>query len=181
MRDNIRKYLLNSKNFEEFFIRVSILRVKLSNIELKKLKIELNREIYSNKYSSRSLVYLRDTLDTELLIPCRHPYKDQLSEYDLREYIVKNFSKIFPKYKYMNKEVVVENIGRIDILARDKETNRDVIIEIKRDKENPNKQLLAYAKGYDNSILIGITNIDKKFYLDNIIYYTIDYILNNKE
>jgi hypothetical protein len=93
-----------------------------------------------------------------------------------RQEIINNFNKFFPKYNFIKQEVSVKNIGKIDILAKDKVSGRNVIIEIKTNKQNPNKQLLAYATGYDNPILVGITNMDKKYYLDNIIYYTVTYI-----
>ena len=77
-----------------------------------------------------------------------------------RKEIINNFNKFFPKYNFIKQEVSV----------------RDVIIEIKTNKQNPNKQLLAYVTGYINPILVDITNMDKKYYLDNIIYYTVTYI-----
>lgn len=86
--------------------------------------------------------------------------------------VIENFNKIFPEYTFIKEEYEVKNIGKIDILARDSRSNRDVVIEIKKDKGNPNKQLLAYANGFVNPILIGITNMNKKYYLDNIVYYT---------
>ena len=62
----------------------------------------------------------------------------------------------------MQTEVPVPNIGgRIDILARDKNSSRDVLIELKIENRNPTKQLIAYGSQYSNPILIGIST--KKF------------------
>lgn len=100
------------------------------------------------------------------------------SEYYVSRYIKDNFNKIFPNYIFIKEEYIVENIGKIDILAKDKINGRDVIIEVKKDKENPNKQLLAYSKEFDNPILIGITNMDSRYYLKNIRYIKVSDIIN---
>ena len=111
-------------------------------------------------------------------------FKDDLQKYGYKDVEEDNiilvddcYNKIFSNYIFIKDEYIVKNIGKIDILAKDKISGRDVIIEIKRDKNNSNKQLLAYAEGFDNPILIGITNMNKEYYLKNVIYYSLD-ILN---
>lgn len=104
--------------------------------------------------------------------------KKHKSEYCINKFVKDNFNRIFPNYTFIKEEYIVKNIGKIDILAKDRVNGRDVIIEIKRDKENPNKQLLAYSKEFDNPILIGITNMDSKYYLTNINYIKVSDIIN---
>ena len=103
------------------------------------------------------------------------------SEALIKECIINNFNIIFPNYSFIKEEYEVKSIGKIDILAKDNISNRDIIIEIKKDTSNPNKQLLAYSKGFNNPILIGITNMNEKHYLDNIIYIKLKDILNENE
>lgn len=57
--------------------------------------------------------------------------------------------------KFVGKEIMVNGVGKIDILAM--QGNRYFIIELKCGAKNPNTQLIAYAKNYENPILIGIT------------------------
>ena len=172
----ISDYLMKYNKFEEFFIEFSKIKIESNNLELKLLRKELNNPIYYTLYKSESLTYLKDILDIEIYYHNQTDRKENITEKQIQDYIIQNFNTIFPNYIFVGKEVCVNKIGKIDILAKDKETNRDVIIEIKKGEQNPNKQLLAYAKGYDNPILIGITNMDKKFYLDNIKYISVSNI-----
>lgn len=101
-----------------------------------------------------------------------------ITEKEIKDKLIQNFNKIFPNWEYIKDEYYIENVGFIDILAKDKETNRYVIIEIKKDETNPNKQLLKYSKDFINPILVGITDMDKKKYKNNIIYFKTKDILN---
>lgn len=96
----------------------------------------------------------------------------EYKEKDMQNDIIKNFNLLFPQYNYVTKEYKTKNHGFIDILAKDNKSKRDVIIELKVDNKNPNRQLTDYAKEFDNPILVGITqqSIGKKRE-DNIIYY----------
>lgn len=102
----------------------------------------------------------------------------KITEKEIKDNLIQNFNKIFPNWKFIKDEYCIENVGFIDILAKDKETNRYVIIEIKKDETNPNKQLLKYSKDFINPILVGITDMDKKKYKNNIIYFKTKDILN---
>lgn len=104
---------------------------------------------------------------------CQKEQENKLTEKIIKDYIISNFNKIFPNYTFIGTEIPIKNIGRIDILALDNISKRDVIIEIKKGTENPNKQLLAYSHNFDNYILVGITNMKKELYLDEIKYYTL--------
>ena len=98
------------------------------------------------------------------------------SEKELKKSIIKHFEFLFPKYKYIGTEISVNKIGKIDILAKDKKSKRDVIIELKKDKDNPNMQLIAYGSAYNTPILIWITNMDSKNYIEGITYIEVDTI-----
>jgi hypothetical protein len=103
----------------------------------------------------------------------------ETSEVNYKKEIIKNFSILFPKYRYIGSEVVVKGIGRIDILAEEIETKRPVIIELKMGSKNPIKQLLAYSHDYVNPILIGITEITLDSKTDIIKYLTYDELIQN--
>ena len=137
----------------------------LRALDLKLLVLKFGEE---NLQQLKNFVYIH----SDLLTQCRRE-KVKFKECSIKLHILDNFNNIFPNYEFIGKEVVVDKIGKIDILAKDKESGREVIIEVKSNTQNPNKQLLAYAKGYDNPILVGITNMDKKYYLDNIKYIKI--------
>ena len=102
----------------------------------------------------------------------------KITEKEIKDNLIQNFNKIVPNWEFIKDEYCIENVGFIDILAKDKETNRYVIIEIKKDETNPNKQLLKYSKDFINPILVGITDMDKKKYKNNIIYFKTKDILN---
>lgn len=138
-------------------------------------------EILKIRYGSSTMTYFKMLYSVMI----KHDFeyeesknKKHKSEYYVNKFVKDNFNKIFPNYIFIKDEYIVKNIGKIDILAKDKISGRDVIIEVKKDKENPNKQLLAYSKEFDNPILIGITNMDSKYYLKNIRYIKVSDIIN---
>ena len=102
----------------------------------------------------------------------------KITQREIKDNLIQNFNKIFPNWEFIKDEYCIKNVGFIDILAKDKETNRYVIIEIKKDETNPNKQLLKYSKDFINPILVGITDMDKKKYKNNIMYFKTKDILN---
>lgn len=98
------------------------------------------------------------------------------SEPKFQKEVIENFNSIFPDYIFVAKEVTVE-LGRIDILAKDINGGRDVIIELKIKDGNGKGQLLRYAKSYKNPILI---NLSEKEVAENrrnkkVIYKTYSY------
>ena len=96
------------------------------------------------------------------------------TEKQMQSEIIDNFNNLFPQYTFVQKEYKVPS-GRVDILAKDKE-NRNVIIELKLPKYNPNRQLLDYENYFDNPIMIGITQepLSNKIKRESITYYTYD-------
>lgn len=95
------------------------------------------------------------------------------TEYELQLKIVKNFNKIFPNMEIISKEYKVSKY-RIDILAKEKGTNKHVIFELKKGNSNPNPQLRRYSKFFKDPILIAITEKPLKDSQkeNGIIYYT---------
>ena len=57
-----------------------------------------------------------------------------------------------------------------EVQAVEKETNRDVIIELKIGKCNPNNQLLSYGYYFFNPILIGIVGDQFTSFQEEIQY-----------
>lgn len=98
--------------------------------------------------------------------------KNDYLEKDYEADIVKNFDKIFPEYIFLKKQKAVGKDVRdfIDIYAKDRETERDVIIEIKLGSKNPRKQLMRYAFYFDKPILVSLTQKECSAKDSNIKY-----------
>lgn len=183
-KDFQEKYLselLQLNNFEEIFnyTHEKLISIacdeNLNKLEnLRGLKCALkNLDLYVD-INVNSIVNLTDMVDmqkslTALLLP-----NNDISEKEYHKYILEHFNEIFPDYIFQKSEFIVEGVGRIDILAKDKNTNREVIIELKTKKQNPSKQLLAYSKDFTNPILVGITEkeINIKSRIEGILYFT---------
>lgn len=88
-------------------------------------------------------------------------YQEKESEKVYEDRIIKNFNDIFPDYTFVSRQVGLKGVGIIDILAEDKESKRKVIIELKVDKSNPNRQLLSYSTAFENPILVALTKIGR--------------------
>lgn len=154
---DLHEFLSIIDNFEDFFIKVSKLKVNFNRTNLKILLNELDNEIYLRKFNVASIIYLKDSIVGEMTLGCKNIINNDFSEKEMKQHVIKNFSRIFPNYQYLGQEIEVKNIGRIDILAKDNLSNKHVIIELKLKNKNPNAQLLAYSRKYDNPVLIGIT------------------------
>lgn len=169
----IFRHLDRIHDFEHFFIEASKLKVNAnSRSDIRMLKKEISK--FCPKFSVEAITYLLDSITTEACIPMNNQTERNFTEKEYQEMIVRDFKKIFPDYLFLGREVAVDEVGRIDILAQDKATQRDVIIELKVRNHNPNTQLLAYGSKFDNPILIGITEypIDEKRKMSNATYYT---------
>ena len=135
-------------------------------------------DIFYEKFNSRAIDYLKDYVYFQ---------KDwwygkkprEKSEADYKERIVENFDKIFTNYDLVQSEKDI-SIGRVDILAKDRASNRDVIIELKVGNKNPTLQLLAYGCKFIDPILIGITEkpLNKESKVDGILYYTYEELIS---
>ncbi|MFR3819076.1 MAG: hypothetical protein ACLTXO_11095, partial [Fusobacterium varium] len=138
---DLHEFLSIIDNFEDFFIKVSKLKVNFNRTNLKILLNELDNEIYLRKFNVASIVYLKDSIVGEMTLGCKNIINNDFSEKEMKQYVIKNFSRIFPNYHYLGQEIEVKNIGRIDILAKDNLSNKHVIIELKLKNKNPNAQL----------------------------------------
>lgn len=159
-------------DFKDFFVEVSKLKVSFEIEELKILQVVV--KMFSSKFGGDAIVYLADSISTEMILPCKSADIRKRIESDMKRQIVNNFNQIFPNYTFVGCEKKVDGIGRIDIYALFGE--RSVIIELKTGNRNPNAQLVAYGSKFENPILIGITEneIETTKKLNNIIYYTLD-------
>lgn len=81
-----------------------------------------------------------------------------IDEIDVHEYIIRNWSCLFPNWDYVGHEIPINGLGRIDILGKEKESvgKRDVIIEVKTKNHNPTQQVCAYGIAFENPILVGV-------------------------
>jgi hypothetical protein len=174
------KNLESKVDFKEFFIEVSKYRVDMIGEELKIL-IDII-DSFSEKFGYEAIIYLKDSILTEKLLPCKSSNEREYHEKEFVEELKKDFKVIFPDYEIIKNEYFVFGIGRIDILAKEKSTNRDIIIEIKAKNNNPNKQLISYSSEFENPILIGITEqeLNRNQKLEGIIYYTYEEIRSRK-
>jgi len=170
----LHEKLKGSKNFKEFFIKVSELKTAIDNYQLRTLRAVVLA--YSFKYGIDAVIYLADSIDTERALPCRNIGKKAKSEKEYRDEIISHFDEIFPQYRIAGCEVPVCKIGRIDILAKDVLSSRAVVIELKIGNKSPNSQLIAYGKSFQKPILIGITEqeLPKQRQLKYIQYFTYD-------
>jgi hypothetical protein len=177
----ILKFLLDKYNFVDFFNAIYKLKICFMGEDLLKLKNLLKKHIiFEYRYGHTSMIYIRDMIDIEIVLNVRLNKKINYLETEMRNLIIKNFYKIFKNFKFVQKEFTVNKIGKIDILAKEIKTNRDVIIEIKVKNKNPNKQLISYGNEFKNPILIGITEekLNENNIINNILYYTFDELMN---
>jgi len=150
--------LSNCEDFKEFFIKVSELKLDLNRKELSNLQDAAR--FYEPKYGYKAIIFIRDMLAAEKLLPCNNLSKIRKTEEEYKKEIISNFNKFFPNYTYTSSEVVVPGVGRIDILAYCSKANQPVIIELKIKSRNPSQQLIAYGSKFENPILIGITETE---------------------
>lgn len=173
--------LIQLKSFEEIFNYTHEKMISITcNMGANKLE-ELrglsqalkNLDLYID-VNVNSIINLADMIDMQIGLTALSLPNKEISEKEYHKYILDNFNQIFPNYILQESEFKIEGVGRIDILAKDKSTNREVIIELKTKKQNPSKQLLAYSKDFENPILIGITEkeINIKSRIDGILYFT---------
>jgi len=94
------------------------------------------------------------------------------SEELYKKALIQNFNMAFPIYDFVKSERVTIDYDRIDILAKCKETNRDVIIELKVGNKSGHKQLRSYAYEFDNPILINISEQLPKRECADVAYKT---------
>lgn len=149
---DLHEKLNTCNDFTEFFIEVCKMKVLMDADDLKVLMDAVNG--YIGKFNSTAIVYLKDCILTEKLLPCKTKEINKQIEKDMQREVANNFKELFPNYTFQRTEKPVDGIGRIDIFATCNE--RPVIMELKVGRKNPNSQLIAYASRFDNPILIAI-------------------------
>lgn len=95
-------------------------------------------------------------------------------ELELQHKLVMNFSKSFPNFEYIKSEAKTKAGGFIDILAREKTTNRPVLMELKLGNKNCARQLYGYAVDFENPLLISITQERVNKQHSDIVYLIFD-------
>ncbi len=110
--------------------------------------------------------YLRDSMVFD---------KSKYTEKDIRDYLLNNWDRsILKDFVLVGSEVVIEKIGRIDILAKEKNTGRDVIIELKKGSKDGYKQLFTYARSFTDPLLVNVSEKVPPVERDDILYLTFD-------
>ena len=155
--DDILQYLKKYTIFQEFFVAVCKLKVEFSSNKLTLLLEALDH--FNRMYGVETITYLKDIVICEKVLPCKNPVYRKNKEAELQRKICRNFNRIFPEFTLIGNEIPVKGIGRIDILAKDRLTNKHVIIELKVDGKNPTQQLLSYSHAFFEPILIGISDV----------------------
>jgi len=84
--------------------------------------------------------------------------KIKTSERDYHDELCTSFDKYLPELTFIDREVQIDidDRDRLDILAESKD-GRPVIIELKLGNKSAHKQLRSYAVGFENPILINIS------------------------
>lgn len=167
--NQLLKELLACPDFESFFVKVNSLKTHMDVSELYQVNRILGRNDFG--YSASTITYLRDCIMSEIVY-MRSTKEIKHDETSVKEKIVENFQKVFPHFRFVKEEYTVENIGRIDIFAKDVESGRPVIIELKMGARSPNQQLFAYGREFKNPILVGVTQYPVKYKSPEIQYYT---------
>lgn len=173
---DITNDLCECGSFEEFFIKAYDYIWDLDDDYIDDLihAIEKFYPVYGYEPLSRIREY---AFEHSILYNSRVQRRNKTSESDIQKDIINNFNILFPTYDFVGVEKVLDGIGRIDIYAKEKITNRDVVIELKTNNGNPTKQLIAYGSVFENPILIGINQngLKDNQMLNDIIYYKYDY------
>ncbi len=144
----------------------------LPESHLKKVLIHYVRDRWLQKTDGRLekfAEFVKASKDEEKTTPKRE------SEKDYQQRVVDNFDTIFPDYTLIAREYrLPDHLGIADIIAKCNITGKDVIIELKIDKTDPKRQLLAYSFGFGNPILVALNReeVPKGSRNSRIIYKT---------
>ena len=117
------------------------------------------------------------------LVEIAYSENRSITEKEIEFKIIKNFDKIaqFSGFKFIKNQKRLRHGDAIDIYAVEEETDRPVIIEIKKKNVSGHKQLRSYAVGFTNPLLINISEAEVATKRDDISYYTLKDLLPNKE
>ena len=166
-------------SFDEFFILIMDIAICGDHPPYGEL-FEFINEFYDT-YNPHALIYLKTLITTEKLW-WTHNKSNTIKESDMQNDIIDHFNDYFPNYRFVQKEYPLPSIGRIDILAQDSISGRDVIMELKVGHKNPTQQLLSYGTQFNNPILIGITEelLPTRLTNSDIIYLIYDDLRNGR-
>lgn len=141
----------------------NVLKSLIGNIEILKYYDDSPKSILDIIYI-HAIQNLRE-------IRAEKKFNQMFSESFYQKTIVDNFKTIFPEYELLKEQHKTKAGGRIDILAKDISSGRNVIMELKVGNKNCARQLYGYAVDFEDPILISITEGEPENKQDDIIYY----------
>lgn len=109
--------------------------------------------------------------------------KPPFTEKQVEDLLIQSWetSSIGNRYIFVDNQVQMPDGDVLDILAVDKETGQDVIIEIKVDGRNPYKQLRSYNFHFDNKAkMVALTISEVVNKKDGIEYLTFKDVMDSK-
>jgi hypothetical protein len=151
----------------------TIHKAKISNSKDISAFIDMCSKLYSLTGDENYFYFRSDLMKDYVELSYR---ETGYTERNLRDDLIKNFNDIFPYYEYIQKEYVINSRFKIDIFAKEKQTDKSVIIEIKKKDINPNDQLIKYSNYFEYPILISISEEPIKQKLNNVKYFVVNYL-----
>lgn len=144
------------------FLLLLLTRVKSNN------SLEIVITLFTDMLSSD--IFKGEDSDTLYLMMSALNVGSKQPEKIFKRYIVSNFKRIFRGYTLISEEYKLPDGDRIDLLAEETKTGRDVVIEIKPKPVSAHKQLRSYGYYFENPILINVTPSPVKSKADGIKY-----------
>ena len=128
-------------------------------------------ELIGVKYNTNAYINILEHISLYLAFLLHGSRK---KEHDYQSEIIGKFNALFPNLDFVSSEYKISNSCRIDVLAKEKQNGKDVIIELKTGRNNPTPQLIRYSKYFKAPLLIGITEerLKDSEKEEGIIYYT---------
>jgi len=143
--------------------------------------VQTCKDISCELHCRSGLYYYLSDLQYTLTLAWRNSKKKKtnVSEKDYEELLINNWdnSSLGMTYHLVKSQHVLPDRDMVDILAKDIESGRDVIIELKKGSTNGYKQLRSYATFFHNPILINISVDEVNSKRNDIIYFTFRQVL----
>lgn len=167
MKYREQKYFVYGMSEKEYWLVITKIKTKEA---LRDSIVFINRLLLTQKEATEGKFY-KNIFHLQAALAGAKEGNEK--EIEFHKEIVLNFDKIFPNYDFVQSEYPLPDGDRIDILAKEKITERDVIMEIKTEGKSAHKQLRSYAYHFNKPILVNITRkkvINKR---EDIIYINI--------
>lgn len=177
LNDSIQDFL-ETDRYPQKNIRWDTMQIEINNILRQLSNVQNQEDLYAvaafhqhwhsaviNRILFSALNHLRDRFgdfyinmlmevfsEAAYIAQNDHPHK----EADYTRMIEGGFSDIFPELTFVKREAVFDGF-RIDLLAKEPRSGRDVLFELKLEANDPTPQLVNYNASFAQPILIGIT------------------------